>query len=324
MNISHLPKSKLLPTHSMVTLSLAALLALPSAPLLAADIAMDDQSQITPKAASKAPSAIDRFTPPLERDLPDNAFGKLVQQGRAIFVDTRNQAAEYVNNGMNCTNCHLEQGRKADSAPLWAAYTMYPAYRSKNDKVNSYTERMQGCFQFSMNGTPPPADSHVLNALTAYSYWLATGAPTGVEIPGRAYPNVPQPAKGYDIAAGKAIYAQKCAICHGDNGEGQKVDEDYVFPPLWGKDSFNWGAGMHRINTAASFIKGNMPLGQGGSLSDDEAWHVAAFMNSHERPQDPRLVDGSIEKTRERYHANDGVNLYGVELNGVLIGQGTD
>lgn len=80
---------------------------------------------------------------------------------------------------------------------------------------------------------------------------------------------------------------------------------------------------MHRINTAAALIKANMPLGKGGSLSDEEAWHVAAFMNSHERPQDPRLVDGSLEKTREKYHASDGMNLYGKEVNGVLLGQGT-
>ena len=95
-----------------------------------------------------------------------------------------------------------------------------------------------------------------------------------------------------------------------------------MFPPLWGKDSFNWGAGMHRINTAAAFIKQSMPLGKGGSLTDEQAWNVAAFMNSHERPQDPRLIEGSIAKTRDKYHANDGVNLYGKEVNGVLLGQG--
>jgi thiosulfate dehydrogenase len=93
-------------------------------------------------------------------------------------------------------------------------------------------------------------------------------------------------------------------------------------PPLWGKDSYNWGAGMHRINTAASFIKYNMPLGKGGTLSDQQAWDVAAFINKHERPQDPRLVEGSIEKTRVKFHANDGVNVYGEQVDGVLIGQG--
>lgn len=298
-----------------------ALLALAvAAPLHAAEVRMDDQSQLVASASKDAGDGF--FQPPHERELPDNAFGKLVQDGRAIFIDTQKYAAEYVGNGMNCTNCHLDQGRKANSAPLWGAYPMYPAYRKKNDKVNSYAERVQGCFQFSMNGKPPAADSHVISALTAYSYWLSTGAPTGKELPGRAYPEVAQPKGGYDIAAGKQVYAEQCALCHGANGEGQKAGDAYVFPPLWGKDSFNWGAGMHRINTAAAFIKQAMPLGKGGSLSDEQAWNVAAFMNSHERPQDPRLIDGSIEKTRDKYHANDGVNLYGREVNGVLLGQG--
>jgi thiosulfate dehydrogenase len=83
-------------------------------------------------------------------------------------------------------------------------------------------------------------------------------------------------------------------VCHGESGEGQTSGEEYVFPALWGADSFNWGAGMHRINTAAGFIKANMPFGKGGTLSDEDAWHAAAFMNSHERPQDPRLVEGSV------------------------------
>lgn len=199
---------------------------------------------------------------------------------------------------------------------------MYPAYRKKNDKVNSYAERLQGCFQFSMNGKAPEADGPVIAALSAYSYWLATGAPTGQELSGRAYPEVPQPEGGYDLAKGEQVYDAQCAVCHGPNGEGQKSGDLYVFPPLWGADSFNWGAGMHRINTAAAFIKENMPLGKGGTLPDEDAWNVAAFMNSHERPQDPRLIDGSVEKTRDKYHANDGVNLYGEIVNGKMLGKG--
>src|SRR5690606_36052847 len=118
------------------------------------------------------------------------AFGALVRRGRAIFVDTSNEALDYVGNGLACANCHLEQGRMADSAPLWASYTMYPAYRKKNDRVNSYAERLQGCFRFSMNGKAPPADGEVIAALSAFSFWLAQGAPTGVELPGRGYPEV--------------------------------------------------------------------------------------------------------------------------------------
>ncbi|WP_408004042.1 c-type cytochrome [Pseudomonas frederiksbergensis] len=281
---------------------------------------MDDQSEL--QTPAPAAGHAQYFQPPTEHELPDNAFGKLVRQGYSLFVDTKRQAPEFVGNGLNCSNCHLDQGRLANSAPLWGAYPLYPAYRKKNDKVNTFAERLQGCFQYSMNGKPPAADSPEITALSVYSYWLASKAPIGVELPGRGYPEVAKPAKGYDIAQGEQVYKTQCAICHGDAGQGQKVGQDYVMPPLWGKDSYNWGAGMHRINTAASFIKYNMPLGKAQTLSDQQAWDVAAFINSHERPQDPRLIDGSIEKTRVKFHANDGVNLYGQTVNGVLMGQG--
>ena len=287
----------------------------------AATIAMEEQSQLKIPPAAKHPNSY--FRPPKQSELPDNAYGKMVMDGYALFVDTKRQAPQFVGNGLNCTNCHLDQGRLANSAPLWGAYTMYPAYRQKNDKVNTFAERLQGCFQFSMNGgTPPATDSREITALSVYAYWLSTKAPVGVELPGRGYPQVREPAGGYDLVRGAAVYQAHCALCHGNEGQGQKVGTDYVMPPLWGKDSYNWGAVMHRINTAASFIKHNMPLGKPGSLSDEQAWDVAAYVNTHERPQDPRLVEGSIEKTRLKFHANDGVNAYGQTINGVLIGQG--
>lgn len=285
----------------------------------ATTVVMEDQSQLQPVADSP----VRHFQPPQESELPDNAYGKMVRQGYALFVDTQRLAPQYVGNGLNCSNCHLDQGRLANSAPLWGAYPMYPAYRKKNDKVNTFAERLQGCFQFSMNGgTAPAADSPEITALSVYAYWLSSKAPLGVELPGRGYPEVAQPVAGFNLAQGAQVYKEQCAICHGADGGGQKSGGHYVMPPLWGKDSYNWGAGMHRINTAASFIKHNMPLGKAGSLTDQQAWDVAAYVNSHERPQDPRLVDGSVEKTRVKFHANDGVNLYGQTVEGVLIGQG--
>ena len=159
-----------------------------------------------------------------------------------------------------------------------------------------------------MNGKPPALDSKEMTALVTYHYWLAKGAPTGVKMPGQGYLKVAKPAQKPDVARGRAIYENNCAICHGANGEGIKARGEYAFPPLWGKDSFNWGAGMHRVDTAAGFIQANMPYGLGGTLSDQEAWDVALFMNSHERPQDPRL-SGSVTQTRDQYH--DENCLYG-------------
>lgn len=274
-------------------------------------------------AADERPADGAAFHPPSEATLSNDAFGALVKQGEAIFTNTRAMAPDYVGNDLSCANCHLDRGRLAYSAPLWAAYPAYPAFRKKNNKVNTFAERIQGCFAYSMNGKAPPADSPIMKALTTYAFWLATGAPVGKSLPGRGYDQPPPPAGGYSLARGQALYSGKCALCHGDDGEGRKVGATIAFPPVWGGGSFNWGAGMHRIDTAAGFIQHNMPLGQGDTLSDQEAWDVAAFVDSHERPQDPRLIDGDIEKTRIKFHEGDGVNLYGQTVNGVLIGRGS-
>ena len=248
------------------------------------------------------------FTPPAESEIPKNEFGETVLLGKNLFVNTQQFAKGYVGNGLNCANCHLDNGRKADSAPLWAAYGLYPAYRKKTGQVDTIGSRIQGCFKYSMNGKAPALDSKEMTALVTYHYWLAKGAPTGVKLAGQGFLTVPKPSQQPDIARGSEVFKNNCALCHGANGEGTQANGQYVFPPLWGKDSFNWGAGMHRVDTAAGFIKANMPYGRGGMLNDQQAWDVALFMNSHERPKDPR-AKGSIAQTRDQFH--DENCLYG-------------
>lgn len=279
------------------------------------------QSQDLQPELPAAPAGKPEFTPPSVDSIPDNEFGEMVKKGMSLFRNTQQLRGLYVGNGMNCANCHLDNGRKANSAPLWGAYPMYPAYRKKNKHVNTIDERIQGCFRYSMNGTPPPLGSPELNAMITYHYWLSKGAPVGEALPGRGYPKLAKPAQAPDIQRGKNVFEANCAICHGDDGQGTMVDGQYAFPPLWGKESFNFGAGMHRINTAAGFIKANMPLGKPNSLSDQEAWDVAAFMNSHERPQDPRFVM-DIEDTASNFHKHQC--YYGKKVDGVLIGQGAE
>ena len=258
-----------------------------------------------------------KFTPPSEESLPADKFGELVLEGKDLFIHTDKLRGKYVNNGLKCVNCHMDAGRHADASPLWAAYTMYPAFRKKTGRVDTFEERLQGCFKYSMNGKAPPAGSRELVALTAYSYWLASNAPVGVSLPGRGYPKVEKPAQTPSIERGAKVYAAQCSLCHGENGAGTQVDAAYVFPPLWGKDSFNWGAGMHRVNTAADFIKANMPLGKPNSLSDQDAWDVASFVNSRERPQDPRF-SGNVAATKKTYH--DENCHYGDSVEGRVLG----
>jgi thiosulfate dehydrogenase len=75
---------------------------------------------------------------------------------------------------------------------------------------------------------------------------------------------------------------------------------------------------MHDTKNAAAFIKANMPLGLGGTLSDQEAWDVATYMDSQERPQDPRFK-GDVQETRKKYH-DSPTSLYGKTVNGHVLG----
>ncbi|WP_445819181.1 c-type cytochrome [Alcaligenes sp. SDU_A2] len=258
------------------------------------------------------------FSPPDAHSIPNNDFGKMVLKGQAIFLNTPQNASQFVGNQLNCVSCHMDAGRRENASPLWAAYVLYPAYRSKNGHVNTLAERLQGCFRYSMNGKMPPPDDQTIVALESYMYWLAQGAPTGVKLKGQGFKRLAEPAQKPDYVRGEQVYAQNCALCHGADGAGQHVGERMVFPALWGDGSYNWGAGMHSIPTAAAFIKANMPLGKGNSLTDQQAWDVAYYMNAHERPQDPRF-NGSVEETQKKYHDAKS-DLYGQTINGVMLG----
>lgn len=230
-----------------------------------------------------------RFVPPELDELPANAWGELVREGRQIFVDTKLRAPRYAGNGLNCASCHLGEGRKPDAAPMWGAWPMYPTYRGKNDDVNTFQMRIQDCFRFSLNGLMPALQSREIQAISAYSQWLARGVPSGTRLPGRGFVQIkrdiePSPDRG------RVVYDMKCAVCHGADGQGVKAADQvrYQFPPVWGPQSFNRGAGIYTVRTAAAYIKGNMPLGRGMSLADQEAYDVALYIRLKKRPIDPR------------------------------------
>lgn len=264
------------------------------------------------------PPAAAPFRPPAADATPAGPFGAEVARGRAIFTNTGAEAPQFVGNALKCSNCHLDAGRKPDSAPLWAAYVLFPQYRAKNGHVNTFQERLQGCFKYSMNGRAPPLGDPVLVALESYAADLARGAPMGVKLPGQGYPKLARPAAPPDYGRGQDVYQAQCALCHGDNGAGQGVGGTTVFPPLWGERAYNWGAGMADTRNAAGFIKANMPLSRGGSLTDQQAWDVATYIDSKPRPQDPRYL-GSVAATRARFH-DTAQSMYGRIVNGILLG----
>ena len=299
--------------------------------VIVAGLAVILQSAAIGPADAPAPAAseavgLPAFQPPDEETIPDGPEGDAIRRGRDLFLRTGEMAPRYVGSGLTCGNCHLDAGRAPHSAPMWAAWGMYPAYRKKNDRINTMEDRIRGCFVYSMNaqaspaGLPPPDGDDIYRDLSIYFAWLATGAPHGKALPGRGFLKLDAPAEGLDPARGARVYQEHCIACHGENGEGmQNSDDTYAYPPLWGEASFNWGAGMSRTADAAGFIKANMPLGMEGSLTDQQAWDVAAFVTSRERPRDPRQT-GTIAEARARLHASG--DYYGQTIDGDLLGDG--
>lgn len=267
------------------------------------------------------------FTPPPLSAIPQGPAGDAIRRGLAIFDDPGVHASAYVGNAMACKNCHLDSGRRPDSSPMWAAWVAYPQYRSKTNSINTMEDRIMGCFSYSMNapnspsGGPPPPGSDVYRDLQAYFHWLATGVPTGRPVAGGGYPEVPLPASGYDPGRGAPSYEQKCSGCHGSDGQGAaQPDGKILYPPLWGGRSYNWGAGMARVDLAARFIKANMPLDQPGTLSDQEAWDIAAYIDSKERPKDPRQTGSVAANAAANFKGQP--SYYGKMVNGKLLGSG--
>ncbi|MBC7506981.1 MAG: cytochrome C, partial [Sandarakinorhabdus sp.] len=137
-----------------------------------------------PAAVAVAPV----FAPPLAANAPADAYGDAVRLGAKLMTDTATLAPRYVGNGLVCSNCHLDAGRKAGAAPLWAAFVNFPAFRKKNGEINSFQKRVQDCFLYSLNGTPPPFGSRELLAIESYAAFMARGLPSGMSPPGRSFP----------------------------------------------------------------------------------------------------------------------------------------
>lgn len=243
---------------------------------------------------------------PNESTIPNNQMGDLIRYGKELIVNTQkyigpevdDKNMRFAGNNLTCQACHLDAGTKAYSAPFIGTNAAFPQYRPREDTIGTLYDRINGCMQRSMNGKPLPVHSKEMRAMEAYMFWLSQGVPVGAanKLQGRGLHKVDRKMikkQAADPEKGRLVYEQHCASCHGENGEGLKNEgkaAGYTFPPLWGKDSYNKGAGMYRTLKAADFIRSNMPLGatkENPILSDEEAYNVAAYMNldSHDRPE---------------------------------------
>ena len=225
-----------------------------------------------------------------------------IKYGHELFLNTPkylgpnngNPEMVFAGNNLSCNNCHLLAGTKPYSMPLIGIIQRFPQYRGRENKIGTIEERINGCFERSMNGKALPTDSKEMKAMVSYLEFLSRFAPKDGKIKGQGYVSLDIPDRAVNLEHGKAVFERICFACHGLNGQGQKFPESlvYQYPPLWGDDSFNNGAGMNRVLTAAEFIKGNMPFGtdyENVVLTDEEAYDVAGYINSMNRPQKTNL-----------------------------------
>ena len=233
-------------------------------------------------------------------DIPTGPFGEKVSYGYQLITKTsdfigplaKEQKMRYAGNNLSCNNCHLNAGRKIGSGSFVGVTNRYPQFRGRENKTGSMEERINGCMERSMNGKVMPENSTEMQAMIAYMGWLSEGVPGEIEKLYKGYVKVDIPSFKVDTTKGKILYELKCMHCHNKNGEGlKKVGSEfsgYTYPPLGGSDTFNDGAGMNRVITAAEFIIGNMPLGatyDSPQVTDEEAFHIAGYINTFARPK---------------------------------------
>lgn len=198
----------------------------------------------------------------------------------------------FAGNNLSCTNCHLNGGTLSGSASWIGILDRFPQFRGRENKMGTIEERINGCMERSMNGIKLSKNSTQMKAMVAYMDWISRELPKLNSKVFKGYPAIEIPEVAVDLTQGKKIYEKECTLCHGTDGKGirnKDAEEGYLYPPLWGKDSYNDGAGMHRVITAAAFIKNNMPYLQANwenpKLNDEEAYHVAGYINSFQRPE---------------------------------------
>ena len=220
--------------------------------------------------------------------------GRLEWYGRELIANTAyylgpKGTVSHITNGMNCQNCHMDGGTVPFGNNFGKVYATYPQFRPRNNGIQSIYDRINDCLVRSLNGKPMDSSSHEMRAMYAYIKWLGSDVPKGDAEGGTSILKLKYLNRAADPRSGKKIYISSCQSCHGDRGQGQEnsTGTGFTYPPLWGINSYNDGAGLYRLSSFAGFVKDNMPFGteyHNPKLTDEEAWDLAAFVNSQPRP----------------------------------------
>ena len=226
----------------------------------------------------------DNWSPPPITDLQNDSLSASIRRGLALVTHTHDSLPRYVGANLNCTSCHLDEGRRESSAPFNGVYARYPKYIDRAGAVASIEDRVNYCMTRSLAGSRLPVDSREMQDMVAYLAFLSRGVPIGAQPKNTGLPKMP--ALNGDTSRGRVVLGRECVRCHGAEGSGGTFANLFA-PALWGSKSFSIGASMARRERAASFIRQNMPYDKPGSLSDQDAFDVAALITSMPRPDLP-------------------------------------
>lgn len=230
---------------------------------------------------------------PASAKIPAGKPSDEIRYGQELIIHTSlyfgpNGAIARISNGMNCQNCHLDAGTRYLGNNFAGFMANYPKTSDRAGKIESASERLAECFERSLGGKAPDTSGKEIQAMLAYMRWIGSNVKKGSKPIGTGTEKLAFMVRAADPVKGKAVYIAKCQSCHGGNGEGLPAANKryYQYPPLWGPNSYNDGAGMYRIINFAGFVKNNMPSGvtyTSPQLTDEQAWDVAAFVNSQPR-----------------------------------------
>lgn len=215
-------------------------------------------------------------------------YGKELLANTAEYLGPKGRILQ-MSNGLNCQNCHLDAGRIPLGNNYGGVASVYPKVRNRSGQLEDIPKRINDCFERSLNGQKLPVNSPEMKAMVAYMLWLGQDVEKGVKPIGAGLYSVPLLDRPADPIKGKTVYDAQCKSCHMEDGQGVKKPDGrtYLYPPLWGEHSYNKGAGLYRLSRFAGYVKANMPFGatyKNPLLSDEDAWDVAAYVNSLERP----------------------------------------
>lgn len=219
---------------------------------------------------------------------------ELVVYGKELIAHTSEYlgpkgSVKAISNGMNCQNCHLNAGTQPWGNNYFAVQSTYPKFRARSGTKENQIKRVNDCFERSLNGKALDSTSREMRAILAYIKWLGSDVEKDKSPKGSGIFKLKGMKRACDPLKGVEVYTAKCQSCHQADGGGLLAGngKSYTYPPLWGPHSYNTGAGLYRISNFAGYVKLNMPQGttyEKPQLTDEEAWDVAAYVNSMPRP----------------------------------------